>query len=388
MTGPFRALFYVQHLLGIGHLKRAATIARAMQRAGLEVTLVSGGPTVPGLDVGGARMVQLDAVRAGDLYFKVLLDDGGQPIDDGFRRRRRDRLLATLHETRPHLVVTELFPFGRRQLRSELLPLIEAAWAMQPRPAVVSSVRDILVEPPKPERVVEMVELADRWYDLVMVHGDQSLIAFDRTFPLAERIRSRIRYTGYVVEPPPADRSDAGIGEVIVSAGGGALSEPLLAAALQARPLTRLRDAGWRLLAGPALDDDAFARLRYAAPDGVTVERSRGDFTTLLANCRLSVSQGGYNTVMEVLATRCRALVIPYAGGRETEQTLRARLLAERGALTVLDERAMTLESLVAGIESALDAPRPDAASIDIGGAEATAHMLAALAASRAGAAA
>ena len=383
-----RVLFYVQHLLGIGHLKRAATVVRALQDAGLEVTLVSGGPPVPGLDVGGARMVQLDPVRAGDLYFKVLLDASGQAVDDEFRRRRRDRLLAIFRELRPNIVVTELFPFGRRQLRSELLPLIEAAWAMQPRPALVSSVRDILVQPPKPERVTEMVDLADRWYDLVLVHGDPTLIPFEHTFPLADRLKGRIRYTGYVVDPPPANAGAAGRGEVIVSAGGGAVSEPLLAAALEARAMTRLADAPWRLLAGPSLDDDAVARLRAAAPAGVTIERARPDFTTLLANCTLSISQGGYNTVMEVLATRCRAVVVPYAGGLETEQTLRARLLAGRGALTVVDESALSPATLAAAVEAALSGPRPDAAGLDTGGAAATARMLAALASSRTGTAA
>jgi len=380
-----RVLFYVQHLLGIGHLKRAATVVRALQDAGLEVTLVSGGPPVPGLEVGNARLVQLDPVRAGDLYFKVLLDASGQTVDDEFRRRRRDRLLAIFRELRPNIVVTELFPFGRRQLRSELLPLIEAAWAMQPRPALVSSVRDILVQPPKPERVTEMVDLADRWYDLVLVHGDPTLIPFEHTFPLADRLKGRIRYTGYVVDPPPANAGAAGRGEVIVSAGGGAVSEPLLAAALEARAMTRLADAPWRLLAGPSLDDDAVARLRAAAPAGVTIERARPDFTTLLANCTLSISQGGYNTVMEVLATRCRAVVVPYAGGLETEQTLRARLLAGRGALTVVDESALSPATLAAAVEAALSGPRPDAAGLDTGGAAATARMLAALASSRTG---
>lgn len=380
-----RVLFYVQHLLGIGHLKRAATVARAMQAAGLEVTLVSGGPPVPGLDVGGARLLQLDPVRAGDLYFKVLLDENGAAIDDAFRQRRRERLLTAFADMQPQIVVTELFPFGRRQLRSELMPLIEAAWAMHPRPALVSSVRDILVQPPKPERVVEMVDLADRWYDLVLVHGDPSLIPFEHTFPLADRLKGRIRYTGYVVEPPPANAGAAGKGEVIVSAGGGAVSEPLLAAALEARAMTRLANAPWRLLAGPSLDDGVVARLRDAAPAGVTVERARPDFTTLLANCTLSISQGGYNTVMEVLAARCRAVIVPYAGGLETEQTLRARLLAERGTLTVVDEKALSPTALAAAVDTALDAPRPDAAGIDTGGAAATARILAALAAARAG---
>ena len=41
MTG--RVFFYVQHLLGIGHLRRAATLARAMAAGGFDVLLVSGG---------------------------------------------------------------------------------------------------------------------------------------------------------------------------------------------------------------------------------------------------------------------------------------------------------------------------------------------------------
>jgi len=36
-----RAFIYVQHLLGIGHLKRAATLAQAMALEGLAVTLAS-----------------------------------------------------------------------------------------------------------------------------------------------------------------------------------------------------------------------------------------------------------------------------------------------------------------------------------------------------------
>ena len=50
MGAPLKALFYVQHLLGIGHLMRAGTLTRALEENGIEVTLVSGGTPVPGLD--------------------------------------------------------------------------------------------------------------------------------------------------------------------------------------------------------------------------------------------------------------------------------------------------------------------------------------------------
>jgi predicted glycosyltransferase len=54
-----KVLFYVQHLLGIGHLKRAATLARACAAAGLDVTVVSGGEPMAVLDRTGFDLVQL-----------------------------------------------------------------------------------------------------------------------------------------------------------------------------------------------------------------------------------------------------------------------------------------------------------------------------------------
>ena len=42
-------LFYVQHLLGIGHVVRSARIARALQRAKFKVTIAYGGEPVKGL---------------------------------------------------------------------------------------------------------------------------------------------------------------------------------------------------------------------------------------------------------------------------------------------------------------------------------------------------
>ena len=383
MTAP-RVLFYVQHLLGIGHLKRAATLARALVDEGMAVTIVSGGKEVPGLDIGGSDFVQLAPMRSQDEHFRVMLDDRDRPVDDATRDARRDALLEVTERVAPHLVLTELFPFGRRHLRGEIIPMIEAARAQAQPAAIVSSVRDILVEPSKKERGPEMVAMVQRYFDLVLVHGDPALIPFERTFPLAHAIADRLRYTGYVVDPPPQDAVARGLGrdEVIVSAGGGALSEPLLSAAIAARPFTALSNHTWRLLAGPSLPPDAYQRLRALCGDapGIVLERARPDFTALLANCTLSISQGGYNTVMDVLAAKVRAVIAPYAGGKETEQTERARLLSARGALQVVWEEDLSAGRLTAAIEAAMAGPRPDAVGIDTNGAAASADILSRLA--------
>src|SRR5690606_35839882 len=106
-------------------------------------------------------------------------------------------------------------------------------------------------------------------------------------------------------------------------------------------------------------------------------ERARADFVTLLKNCTLSISQGGYNTVMEVLATGARAVLVPYAGGHETEQTVRARRLAERGIVQCVPEGELTISALVAAIENARNGSPSCGLGIDLGGAKKTAEILA-----------
>ena len=376
-----KIFFWVQHLLGIGHLKRTATLARAFRRAGMEVTVVSGGHVVPGLDIADAKLIQLPPVRAADKYFKILIDDDDVEIDDGFLARRRDLLLAAYRAEAPNVIVTELFPFGRRQLRFELTALLDAAKAEAHPPLIVSSVRDILVEPPKPERVAEMLERIETYYDRVLIHGDPTLIPFGETFAPADRIADRISYTGYVVDTPQKTVGGAGTDEVIVSAGGGAVSEELFRTAIAARLHTQLADRKWRILAGHALAGEVFDRITADATassaGGVIVERARADFTTLMANCTLSISQGGYNTVMEMMAAGARGVIVPYAGGLETEQTLRARLLENRSGIRTIPENTLDADTLAGAVDAALDAPPPNSSGLDTGGADASARLIA-----------
>ena len=347
-------LFYVQHLLGIGHVQRAAAIARALGRAGLKVVLVTGGPPVPGLDAGAAQVVQLPPVRTRDETFSTLVDLDGRPVDDAWKAARAERLCAVYRAAAPRVLMTEMFPFGRRQLRFELLPLLEAAWASAPRPRIVCSLRDVLTEPRKPGKAEWMADTFGRYFDLVLVHGDPDVLPLERSFPMAAGFADRIRYTGYVTREaaqagPPPDRA-----EVVVSTGGGAVGARLIDAALAARAETPLADVPWRILVGHGLPEAAYGDLVRAAPAGFVVERARPDFPALLAGARLSISQAGYNTVQEVLAAGVPAVVVPFAGVGETEQGVRARLFAAHGLLTVVEEADLTGPRLAAAVTQAL----------------------------------
>ena len=65
------------------------------------------------------------------------------------------------------------------------------------------------------------------------------------------------------------------------------------------------------------------------------VEPARADFRALLRNAALSISQAGYNTVVETLCCADRAVLVPFGTERETEQTDRAPVArrARPGAL-------------------------------------------------------
>jgi predicted glycosyltransferase len=353
-----KAFFYVQHLLGIGHLKRAATIAHALREAGFEVTLASGGAPVEGIPV-----LQLPPA-ASDESFRNLLNEKGEPVDEAWKARRRASLLLAYRESRADVLIVELFPFGRRQMRFELIPLLERAASR----LVVCSVRDILQ--PKPAREEEALAHFERYFDHVLVHGDPRVATFERSFSRADRLAGRLHYTGYVVQEPVA-AGDAGAGEVLVSAGGGAVGRRVLETAIQARPLTALRDRTWRILAGVNAKE-----LETLQGHGIIVERARSDFIQRLRNCVVSVSQAGYNTVVETLQAGARSVLVPFAGGGEAEQTLRAKLLAGRGLVTMAEEEALTPATLAAAVDQAVAAPRPPAGAVDLGGARRSAQLI------------
>jgi hypothetical protein len=66
-------------------------------------------------------------VRAADARLKELARLDGTPVDEAFRAERTRRLLDLFEAEQPDVLLTEQFPFGRTQLRFELLPLLEAA---------------------------------------------------------------------------------------------------------------------------------------------------------------------------------------------------------------------------------------------------------------------
>lgn len=368
-----RVLIWSQHLLGTGHLQRSARLADALAARGHAVVLANGGPA-PARAPEAYRRIDLPAIRAADDRFDGLVDGTGRPVGEALWAERLERLEA-LGRDPFDAVIVEMFPFGRRAFTRELAPLLDRWRARPRRPRLIVSVRDILVEKARPERALEAACRVERWFDRVLVHADPRLVRLDDTFAPARRIAGRLRYTGYVAPALASPLPSSERRGVVVSAGGGAVGRALLGAALGAAQ--RLGDVAgpWTLITGRGLDEADWTALRRDAPESVELLRHVDDLPRRLARAALSLSQAGYNTVVEAMAARCPMVLVPFATGAETEQTRRAEAAATAGAAVLVAEAELTPERLAAALTARLATPFPPL-TLDVDGASRSARLV------------
>jgi predicted glycosyltransferase len=87
------------------------------------------------------------------------------------------------------------------------------------------------------------------------------------------------------------------------------------------------------------------------------------------------VSQCGYNTALDIVASGVPALVVPFAEGREDEQMNRARRLEALQLLRLLPPPSLDGARLALEIQTTLGfAPEP--AGLELDGAAKTAHIM------------
>ena len=371
-----RILFYFLHLLGVGHIYRAQRLIEGFSNHGFAVDVIYGGARLMDISFAAESVHFLSPIRAADNSYSSYLDAHDQPLERPFQEQRAREILAIFNQLKPDIVLTEAFPFGRRMVRHEMAALLEAVEKRQPKPLVVSSVRDILQERKKPGRVKETCDWIGRHFDHVLVHSDPQVIRLDSTFPLTGRIADKLSYTGFVI--PPAEWVEAaGTFDVLVSAGGGAFGGDLMATTL----LAARQDAGhsWCLSTGTNLTDDQFEKLASHLPSHVAVTRYLPNLAEQMKQARVSVSQCGYNTAMDALAAHrdsaCRAVFVPYDTEGQSEQLRRAQLLEAAGYAVCLPQSKLIPGGLLQACEKARSIERVDH-KVNFDGVKASAQLL------------
>lgn len=372
-----KIMFYSQHVLGIGHFFRSMALAQALNRH--QVLFVEGGDPLPGFVAPDhIRRLFLPPLMM-DSEFKAMVTQ--EALDPEEIKPRRKRLLMEAFEDfAPDVLITELFPFGRKQFRFELMPLLEAARKKPVRTRVVCSLRDILVEKANPDTYEEgVLHTLHSHYDLLLVHSDPRLIPLKETFQTVDKLRIPLVYTGFVVRKPPprpiTNQDHRSTKVIVVSSGGGKVGVDLLEATLRAVRDCSREELRLRAFIGPFMDPSDRARLEDIARGDPRMDLCPFslDFLSELAKADLSVSMAGYNTCMDILSAGIKSLVYPFPQNRE--QALRAGKLEEAGHLKVLCD--LDQETLSAAILGGLDTPPPaPRMHLDLTGAETTALLV------------
>lgn len=345
-------LVIVTHLLGTGHLRRAINLSRAFVDNGHEVHLASGGLPVDTFDTDGIALVQLPPLQSDGTNFSRLLNADGALADDAHLTSREEQLKELLLEVQPEIIITELFPFGRRMLRHEFCSMLESTRSLSNPPIILSSVRDILAPPSSEKKAHQTEALIASYYDGVLVHSDRETTPLDVSWPVTDLIRSKIFYTGYVAQSISGSfEASTDNKEVVVSAGGGSVGKHIYETAIETARLM-LSDTQWRILVGGKDSLSEVQRLKkLSVGTNTIIEPNRPDFRELLANAACSVSMCGYNTAIDLLLTGTPGVLIPFDAGGEQEQTLRASSLDSREAYVSLQAKHLTPESLAQAVQ-------------------------------------
>lgn len=369
-----RVMVYCHDSVGVGHLRRTLALTRNLHRAFPDASflMATGTPFVPMFGMPAAiDYIKLPALckKADGSYSSKYLDFNTERL----LQCRQSLLFEAAVGFQPDVVLVDKAPVG---VCCELLPTLEHLHRNLPHVRLILGLRDI-----EDERGVTMeqwarngsIDAMTRLYDEIWVYGMAEVFDLTAQYALPAAVREKLSYQGYLGRPPcgKAHHPATTQPNVLVTVGGGTDGERLLSAYLtQAAPRAASLGISSTLVAGPDLPHEARQRLRAQAAtlrrvEWIEVERC---MSCRLQACGLVVCMGGYNTMCEVASHRKPALVIPRSKPR-LEQTIRATLWEQRGAVRVLHGEDVTPQTLAEHVvEMLLHWPRRTSPDLDLNG--------------------
>lgn len=345
-----RYLFYTNECVGLGHLRRALNLARA----------------VTDRDPAASALIVTGSPLASDYILPERVDVITLPLltRDAHGRHHARRLAVSgrhVHEVRgalaaaaassfaPDVAVVDKTPLG---LRGELVPALDQLAKAGCR--LVLGLRDIDDEP---ERVVQVwsslrAEI-ERRYDAILIYGPpagtDALACLDW-----DDLQLPVHHVGYVSRAP-STVTPPGLVQpyLLVTVGGGTDGAPLLRAYLAA---IRLQPVPLRsvLVTGPLMAAEDVAAV-HAAAVGLDAEvlPFRADMEAVIAGARAVVAMAGYNTVSEIVQAGTPVLLVPRVSPSR-EQLVRAEQLVADGRARMLHPDRIDPATLRAALDDLL----------------------------------
>lgn len=372
-----KIMFYCQHIVGMGHLIRTTEIIRGLV-SDFQVCLINGGEIIDEFPLpASVEVINIPAIKT-DAQWKKL-----QPVDNSLsleevKLKRTEKISNVFERFKPDILILELFPFGRRRFSFELIPLLEKAKIAGTK--IVSSLRDIVVNQNDRLRHEEKVcNLIDRYFDLLLVHGDPQFIRLEEIFDRVKDLNCEVFYTGYVTQSlSPSTPRNLQKPLILATVGGGRFGHDLLECVVKTASFLKDKIPHQiQVFTGPFMSEKVFNELQDLAVSqtNLKLERYTPELLNYMQQADLSISMCGYNTTMNVLNTGVRAMMMAFTESDDREQAIRLQKLAELGLAKVINPEDLQPEKFATQIINSLQ-QQPVKSKFDFNGVKNTATCL------------
>ena len=387
---------YSHDTFGLGHLRRNLAIADQLLRSEehFDVWLLTGSPVIRQWNLPAGLHVQPlpPVVKTGAERYAARAPGQVFGLTKGYREAL---ILKLIEEQRPDVFLVDHAPAG---MNGELLSTLALIRNEMPETRTVLGLRDILDSPASVRRSwqeQELHALIEHAYDDVFVYGSEQLFDVVGGYGLSAAAARRVKYCGYVVGRSRFEqlsgaargsicwdaRRAAGRPVVLVTAGGGGDGYFMMSAYLQGLCAVRANGFYSVIVTGPLMPRAQSEALHAAVAgrDDVQIVAYTTELVPSIRAAELVVSMAGYNTSVELLAARKKAILVPRSVPRE-EQKLRAQLLAKLGLFDFVSADEDLAASLAHKVPRAIGAPAVHErlwSAVDLRGAERVAVELA-----------
>ncbi len=357
-----RILLYSQDGFGLGHMRRANSIARGLLEARPDAAVLTvldsplGAFFQPGPGQDCVKLPSIVKVGAG-----VWTSPGlPLPVDD-VAALRCLLLQQVTAGFRPDLLLVDHMPHGAG---GELLPVLEKLRGASPTRTVLG-LRDIIDAPDVVHQVWSQegaYQALEHLYDSILIYGRRDVFDPVKRYGFPSTVVERTHFTGYVTTPDRAryanrvrsrfSRQGGAERKVLVAtAGGGKDGYPMMRAVLDALPILRAQHP-WSavLITGPFLPRDLRRDLeRRGRALHVTVKLSVSDPLSYLDAADVVVGMAGYGSTIEALRSGTPFVLTPREGP-SAEQRMRAGRFARRGWAGCVERKDLDGERIAAAV--------------------------------------
>jgi len=372
-------LLYGHDGRGLGHVSRSVAIGLALRRLypHLKICVVTGCRQTGEL-IGAARLdwIKLPAYDTEVIAGKSTGVDSPAGFDDQeLGRLRAEQIRQVVALYRPRLVLVDHSPQGKHR---ELVPALEEGGSEQPQ--WVLGMRGV-VGTVTQTRSDMAVELFRKRYGSLFWYGDSSILGTGHKEMLNERFGtdahecgyvSRLAEQEYIVQPAGYRQYACTISIPWFSRDTNVFFKNLV----EAVSITGPTFGRFRFFIGG--DDFSAMRRQVAELDFCTAEPFGDQYIRALCASRSAVIFGGYNSLVDILATGIPALVVKRGMvDREQDEHLDALQTSMGARLFQIGETDCSVESLYRGLQHILQTgPDPFENPVNIGGAETAARLL------------